>query len=166
MPILSDKDRETLTGIFAESLVDPVRVVYFTIPTSKLLVPCRASCETCADVQQIVEEVASTSDKIDLEVHNFETDRDAAARYRVDKVPAIVIEGNAQGTVRYYGAPAGSEFPNFIQDIQRVSRGETALSAEPRHCALVAGAGAGDGRRRSTTPGRRCSQQASLSRAC
>jgi glutaredoxin-like protein len=132
VPILSDKDRETLTGIFAESLADPVRVVYFTIPTSKLIVPGRVGCETCADVQQIVEEVASTSDKIELDIHNFETDRDVATSYGVDKVPAIVIEGKAQGKVRYYGAPAGSEFPNFIQDIQRVSRGETALSEDTR----------------------------------
>src|SRR5687768_12617780 len=106
MPILSDKDKETIAGIFAESLVDPVNVVYFTIPTSKLLVPGRASCETCADVQEIVEEVANTSDKITVEIHNFETDREAAQQHGVDRVPAIIIQGKSQGTVRYYGAPA------------------------------------------------------------
>jgi alkyl hydroperoxide reductase subunit AhpF len=132
MPILSDRDREAIAGIFAESLVDPVQVVYFTMPASKLFVPGRATCETCADVQELIEEVASTSDKVSVEVHNIETEREEARRYGVDRVPAIVLTGKAQGSVRYFGAPAGSEFPNFIQDIQRISTGETALSPDTR----------------------------------
>jgi glutaredoxin-like protein len=132
MPIISDKDRETIAQMFASSLVDPVQVVYFTMPTSKLFVPGRPTCETCADVQQLVEEVASTSDKISVDVYNIQADREEAEKYGVDRVPAIVLKGKAKGTVRYFGAPAGSEFPNFLQDIQRVSTGEASLSSETR----------------------------------
>jgi glutaredoxin-like protein len=132
MPIISDKDRETIAQMFASSLVDPVQVIYFTMPASKLFVPGRPSCETCDDVQQLVEEVASTSDKISLDVHNIQTEREEAEKHGVDRVPAIVLKGKAKGTVRYFGAPAGSEFPNFLQDIQRVSTGEASLSDETR----------------------------------
>jgi alkyl hydroperoxide reductase subunit AhpF len=132
MAFIGERDRATIAQIFEESLDGPVQVHYFTIPTSKLIVPGRATCETCADVQQLIDEVASISDKVSVEVHNFESEREEAHRFGVTRVPAIVIKGKAQGVVRYYGAPAGSEFPNFIQDIQHVSRGETALSPETR----------------------------------
>jgi len=132
MAFIGERDRAAIAQIFEENLDEPVQVHYFTIPTSKLLVPGRATCETCSDVQQLIEEVASMSDKVSVEVHNFESEREEAQRYGITRVPAIVIKGKAQGAVRYYGAPAGSEFPNFIQDIQQVSRGETALSPETR----------------------------------
>jgi hypothetical protein len=83
-------------------------------------------------VQQLVEEVASISDKLELEVHNLERDRDVAQRYGVDRVPAIVLASGDEARVRYFGAPAGSEFPNFLGDIQFISRSETMLSQATR----------------------------------
>ncbi len=132
MAFIRDQDRATIAQIFEESLDEPVKVMYFTIPTSKLFVPGRETCETCSDVQQLIEEVASISDKVSVEVHNFESERDEAQRHGVTRVPAIIIQGKAKGAVRYYGAPAGSEFPNFIRDIQHASTGETALSSDTR----------------------------------
>ncbi len=132
MAFIREQDRATIAQMFEETLDGPVQVHYFTIPTSKLIVPGRTTCESCNDVQQLIEEVASISDKVSVEVHNFESEREEAQRYGVTRVPAIVIKGKAKGAVRYFGAPAGSEFPNFIQDIQHASRGETALSAETR----------------------------------
>ena len=58
MALIGDDVRKKIQEIFDENLVDPVKLVYFTIPASQLLVPGRETCETCNDVQQLVEEVA------------------------------------------------------------------------------------------------------------
>jgi glutaredoxin-like protein len=132
MAFINDKDRETIKQLFDENLVSPVSLIFFTRPTSLLYVPGRETCETCDDVQHLLEEIAEFSAKIMLEVHDLQSDRDAAALYGVDRVPALIVGGQAEGRVRYFGAPMGSEFPNLIHDIVAVSRHETALTDATR----------------------------------
>ena len=132
MPLISEQDRATIKQLFDENLVNPVTFVYFTSPKSLLFVPGRETCETCEDVQHLLEEIADLSEKVSLEVHDLQNDRDAAARYGVDRVPALIVTGAAEGRLRYFGAPMGSEFPNLIHDVVAVSRRETALSDETR----------------------------------
>jgi alkyl hydroperoxide reductase subunit AhpF len=132
MAIIADRDRETITQMFDENLDEPVRLVYFTTPKSLIYVPGRLECETCDDVQKLMEEIASFSDKLSLEVHNLQQEREEAARYGVDRVPVLVLEGKAKGRLRFLGAPTGYEFSTLIQDIQLVSKGETALADETK----------------------------------
>lgn len=130
MPLIGERDRATISEMFQE-LTEPVRLVYFTVPKSLLYVPGRATCETCEDVQQLLEELASISDKLSLEVHNLEQERDEAGKHGVDRVPALVLarpEDGKVGGIRYFGAPAGNEFPTLLSDIRSLSRSETALS--------------------------------------
>jgi len=128
MAIIAERDRQTITQMFDENLTEPVRMVYFTMPKSLIYVPGRADCETCDDVQKLMEEIASFSDKLSLEVHNLQQEREEAAKYGVDRVPVLVLEGQSKGRVRFYGAPTGYEFSTLIQDIQVVSQGEPVLS--------------------------------------
>jgi len=132
VPLLSDDIRARIGEIFETNLVDPVRLVYFTIPSSGLFLPGVRGCETCNEVQELLEEVASISDKVSLEVHHLERERDVAQQYGVDSVPTTLIMGADERRVRFLGAPAGNEFGTFLQDIQMVSRGETTLSEETR----------------------------------
>jgi alkyl hydroperoxide reductase subunit AhpF len=118
--------------MFEDNLVDPVRLVYFTIPKSPLYVPGRAQCETCDDVQHLVEEIVAISDKLSLEIHNLEREPEEARRWGVAEVPALILFGPESGGVRYLGAPSGYEFSTLLQDIQFISKGETALSAATR----------------------------------
>src|SRR5436190_1739509 len=132
MAFISDQDRATIKQLFDENFVEPVTLVYFTTPTSPLIVPGMETCETCDDVQQLLGEIADLSEKITLDVHNLKTDQEAASQYGVSRVPALLITGASEGRLRYFGAPTGSEFPNLIHDIVAVSRRETALSDETR----------------------------------
>ena len=132
MALISERDREAIAKIFEENLVDPVRMVFFTIPTSPLIVPGRETCETCDDVQQLVQEIAAISDKLSVEVHHFERERDVARQYNVSRVPALVLTTGDESRVRYFGAPAGYEFMTLIQDIQNLSKRQTALSQATR----------------------------------
>jgi glutaredoxin-like protein len=118
MPLLQDKDKETIETRFQEELVNPVRLVNFTQAME---------CQFCAETRQLVEEVAALSDKIELEVYNFAIDKEKVEEYRVDKIPAIAIMGEKDYGVRYYGIPSGYEFSSFIEDIIDVSKGEVEL---------------------------------------
>jgi glutaredoxin-like protein len=133
MPFISDQDRAKIAELFEENLVDPVSLVYFTTPKSLLYVPGLESCETCEDVQKLLEEITGISDKLSLDVHNIKTDREEAERFGVNRVPALILgRDSSAGRVRYFGAPTGHEFPNLIRDIAAISRGETALRESTR----------------------------------
>jgi glutaredoxin-like protein len=118
MPLLQDKDRETVTTLFQEGLVNPVKLVNFTQALE---------CEYCAETRQLAEEIAALSDKIELEVYNFAIDEERVKEYGVDKIPAIAIVGQKDYGVRYYGLPSGYEFSSLIEDIIDVSAGEVEL---------------------------------------
>ena len=132
MPILDQQTREKISEIFEATLVDPVHMVYFTIPQSGLIVPGRETCETCNDVQTLLEELTGISEKLTLEVHHFERERSLADEYGVEGVPALILLDQDKRGVRFLGAPAGNEFTTLLQDIQFISRHETNLSAETR----------------------------------
>jgi glutaredoxin-like protein len=119
MPLLQDKDKEAVKTRFQEELVNPVKLVNFTQALE---------CQFCAETRQLVEEVATLSDKIELEVYNLAIDKEKAEEYGVDKIPAIAIMNEKDYGVRYYGVPSGYEFSSLIENIIDISRGEVELS--------------------------------------
>lgn len=134
MSLISKEDREVLINRFAKELTAPVKMVYFTKAASKLVVPGGDSngCEYCEDTRGLLEEVASMSGNIALEVHDFATEGELAAQYGVEKVPATVIVGAARGKVRFFGIPSGYEFTSLIEGIVDISKGTTDLSDATR----------------------------------
>ena len=79
-----------------------------------------------------MEEVAVLSDKLSLQVFNFQTDREQRDAYKIDKIPATVIMGEEDQGIRFYGIPSGYEFATLLETILMVSKGESGLSAETR----------------------------------
>ncbi len=93
------------------------------------------NCEYCADTQQLVEEVAGVSDKIELEAYHLDQDQDIAQKYNVDKTPGLVIASQngsepVDHGIRYAGIPAGHEFSSLIQALLMVSSGESNLKED------------------------------------
>lgn len=131
MPLISEGDRKFLTEHFSKELKDPVKIIYFTQHDTKLVVPGQ-ECLYCKETRELLEEVSSMSDKIQLEVHDFVADSQEAVQYGVDKIPATVLTGNAKGKVRFYGIPSGYEFAALIESIVAVSKGTTGLKDETR----------------------------------
>src|SRR5581483_3765996 len=101
-------------------LRDPVKLVVFSQSLE--------AAELCAQNERLVREVAELSDKLSVEVLNPAIDRERAAAYGVDRVPAIVVEGARDYGVRFYGVPSGYEFGNLVDAIVVVSTGEPQLS--------------------------------------
>ena len=69
-------------------------------------------------------------DQVSVEVLNPAIDRERAAAYGIDRVPAIVVEGARDYGIRFLGIPSGYEFSNLIDSMIVASSGRTGLSAE------------------------------------
>jgi alkyl hydroperoxide reductase subunit AhpF len=121
MALLTARDEEAVRKEFAK-LGGPVRLVVF----SQELV----AGELCRQNEQLVREVAALDDRLSVEVLNPAIDRDRAAAYGVDQVPAIVVEGARDYGIRFYGVPSGYEFSNLIDAIIVASTGAPALAPE------------------------------------
>jgi glutaredoxin-like protein len=132
MASISLRDQQAIREHFDANLKGDVEIVMFTERESPIIIPGREQCETCSDTQELLEMVSALSDKVKMTVHELSAAPDEAASYGVDRVPAFVLKGAAEGRVRFFGIPAGYEFSAFIADIVDTSRGETDLSEETR----------------------------------
>nr|MDK2850417.1 hypothetical protein [Candidatus Cloacimonadota bacterium] len=85
-------------------------------------------CNYCAETHQLLEDLISVNKLLKLEVHNFESDKDAVKSYGIDKIPAIAVIGEKDYGIRFYGMPAGYEFSSLLSAILMVSTGIHHLS--------------------------------------
>ena len=122
MPFLEERDRQTVRDRLKD-LPDPVKLINFTQ---------ELECQYCRETRNLLGEVVELSDQLSLEVYNFQIDKDKVEQYRIDKIPATVIEGAKDYGIRYYGIPAGYEFASVLEDIISVSQGESGLSAKSK----------------------------------
>jgi alkyl hydroperoxide reductase subunit AhpF len=131
MPLLPDSLQGQLRERFEQDLTGSVKVSLFTQHEGLIVIPGR-ECPTCKETGELLKEVSALSDKLELTVHDVYADPAGASQQGIERIPAIVLEGEARGKVRYFGIPAGSEFPAFVQDLIDVSKGTTSLSEESR----------------------------------
>src|SRR5204863_8335932 len=89
MGFLSTDNQNEIKRLF-EGLTGDVRLIYFTQKESPLFIPGH-DCETCKDTGTLLEEVASLSDKIKLEVHDFVPESEAVREHGIDRIPALVM---------------------------------------------------------------------------
>jgi glutaredoxin-like protein len=118
MALLSESDRRA-TQDRLKVMENPVKLVHFTQ---------EIECPSCPETRRLLQEVAELSDKLSLEIHNFQLDKDKAIQYNVDKVPGTAIEGAKDYGIRFYGLPSGYEFATLLEAIVAVSRGRSGLS--------------------------------------
>ena len=106
-----------------ENLEKPVKIVMFTQ---------EVECQFCMQTRQLISEVAALNDKIKVEIYDFLKDSEKAKEYGVDKVPAIVIVGERDYGIRFYGMPYGYELQTLLEAVINVSKGRTDVSEETR----------------------------------
>ncbi len=130
MTILSAADAAKVQTFFGEHMQDPVTIELFTEKKSMLYVPGRRDCETCAETEELLNEVAGLSDKITLVVNNVRESPESALAEGIapNLLPAFVVKGAGRGKVRFFGVPGGYEFSSLIQDVVDVSGGVTRLN--------------------------------------
>ncbi len=114
---------------FFNDLDQPVQILFFGSKEEE--------CEYCQDTLDLLEEVASLNEKIQVKAYDLAEDREIASQYRMDKAPGFAILSDANGElidygVRYAGIPAGHEFTSLINDIVIVSKRDSGLAEETR----------------------------------
>ena len=128
MALLSDQDRAVVSGHLA-AITTPVTILFFTQTID--------APDTALIARQVLDEVVSLSDQISLEEVNFVLDRERAAQFGIDGIPAVaLLRGGEDTRIRFLGAPAGYEFMSLIDAVILAGTGESGLTPESK--ALVA----------------------------
>lgn len=120
--MLREEDKKEIKSRLND-LTNPVEVKLFS---QKVM----ANCQYCEDTETLLTEVSELSDKLSLKVFNFVNDKADVEQYKVDKIPAIVLEGGEDNGLRFYGIPAGYEFATFLDTLIRVSKDDNELEAD------------------------------------
>ncbi len=122
MALLKDEVQNEARERF-KKLTGQVRLVNFTQ---------KIECHHCEETRRLTEEIASLSPKISSQVYNFALDKEKSQQYKIDKIPAIVVEAHKDYGIRFFGIPGGYEFNSFISAIYDVPMKATDLSVESK----------------------------------
>lgn len=124
MAMISDRDKNTVADRLAK-LAGRVRLVVFTQ---------EMECGFCRETRELAEEIGALSDRVTVDVLDFLQSEGEAKKWKVDKIPAIVVlgEGDRDYGLRFYGIPAGYEFVSLLESMEMVARGTSGLSDETR----------------------------------
>ena len=119
MGLLPEEHKQHVKEELSQRLVNKVKLSVFTQ---------EAECPFCKETRELIQEMGELSDKIEVTVYDFLKDKDQAAQYKIDKVPALVILGEKDYGIRYYGLPFGYEFQTLLEDMVAVSNRNSGLS--------------------------------------
>jgi alkyl hydroperoxide reductase subunit AhpF len=107
MGMIEAKNAKRISAALA-GMADPVTLTLFTK---------EQECAFCQQTRDLIQELAALSDKLVTEWFKLEKDVETAARYGIERAPAIVVRGEQDRGIRYYGIPAGYEFSTLLESI-------------------------------------------------
>ena len=125
--VLNDQITKQIRDAFAD-VQEPVQVLFFGL---------KDNCDYCNETKQLLDEVTSLNDKIELKVYDIQEHADIASQFNVTNAPGIVIAAKDNAEVKnlgiqFSGIPSGHEFSTLINDILIVSKRESGLDAKTR----------------------------------
>jgi alkyl hydroperoxide reductase subunit AhpF len=137
MGILEPDDRELVRKYLAQKLTVPVHLVVFTDNRDDEDVGAFRTGESSRQTQELVEEVASLSDAIRLEVYDMGEHARLASEWGILAAPTIAMgpagdnsDNGASPRVRFIGYPGGHEFTSFLETLGSVGRQNWGLAEE------------------------------------
>jgi glutaredoxin-like protein len=74
-------------------------------------------CLLCNETLSLAEQVANQSDKVTLDHCDCDINSEKAQEWKIERHPAIVVEGLGKGLIRFFGIPSGYEFGSLIESI-------------------------------------------------
>lgn len=131
MEMLNKDVIEATKKKFDEELDTEVRLIHFTQEPSRLILPDTLKgqeCLFCKETKQLYKEVAGLSEKLELILFDYASDKDEVEEYGIDKIPAMILQGQEDYAVRFFGIPSGYEYTSLIEAVIDVSKGKTSLS--------------------------------------
>ena len=128
---ISQQQKNQLKRTFRKDLKAPVKLQLYTQFPSAIAIPGR-DCPTCGRTQQLIEEVASASPKIELTVHDFFENPEASRANEIERIPAILLGDDEPPRMKFYGIPLGHQMAAIVETIRSLSRGVSRLTNESR----------------------------------
>jgi alkyl hydroperoxide reductase subunit AhpF len=124
MALLSDQDRQVVRTHLS-GLAHDVTLLLFTQTIG--------GPETAVIAKQILDELSGLSDRLTVEEVNVVLEKERAATFGIDKIPAIVVLRDGEDTrIRFFGAPAGYEFMSLVEAVILAGRDESGLTQDSR----------------------------------
>lgn len=78
----------------------------------------------------LLESIARASDRITLDIQAGRWDSRREAEVGIARTPAIVLRGDRDYGIRYYGIPDGYELETFLETIRAVAERRSGLAAD------------------------------------
>lgn len=122
MGLLSGEDRDYLKGMYA-GMSNDVNILFFKSENKEL-------CGFCDDIRSILDELSSLSERIKVTEYSFENDKGKVEEFGIEMAPAMVLMGNKDIGIKYYGIPAGYEFSSLVEDINDIGMNLIVLEDE------------------------------------
>jgi glutaredoxin-like protein len=94
---------------------------------SLILFTEKDDCAYCDETKELLGEIVALSDKLSLETRDIEVDSEVAEHFGVDKAPGLVVMGEEDHGIRFYGIPSGFEFGTLLEVIRLVSNDDPEL---------------------------------------
>ncbi len=120
--MLDDQIKQEVTKILA-NMVKPVTLKLFTQGME---------CGYCKETHELMNDLLTTTDKLKLEVLDFEKNEAEAKKYGVEELPTIVVMDEQDRGIRFTGIPAGYEFSSLLNSLLMVSTGVVKLTPETK----------------------------------
>lgn len=108
------------------AMIDNVKIIHFSQSIE---------CSYCRESRQLLEELVLLSEKLSLEIYNFQLDNKEVDKYTIDKIPATALiagDGTDPG-IRFFGIPSGYEFMSLIEDIIDISTRQHGFDKDQLH---------------------------------
>ena len=90
-----------------EAIEGPVKLEYFHQSPRRVMVPGRPEKPSCELAKELYEELADLSDRISLTIYEHEESAEQVKRRDVIDVPCMLVRGELNRPLRFYGAPNG-----------------------------------------------------------
>ncbi len=103
---LAGAERAQIRQQFA-AIEGPLKLEYYHQSPRRVMVPGRADRPSCQLAEELYEEIAELSDQISLTVYEYEESEAQAKRRDIVDVPCVLIRGELNRPLRFYGAPNG-----------------------------------------------------------
>ena len=102
-----------------DKILDQIKDMFNTIDSEVTLhlFTQKDHCLLCNETLDLVEQVTAQSDKVILDHCECDINSEKAQKWKIERHPAIVVEGKAKGLIRFYGIPSGYEFGSLIESI-------------------------------------------------
>ena len=131
MPVLQERARNAIRQQFETELKSDVSIRMYTRLNSLLYIPGR-ECMNCESTRQLLEEVCSLSDRVELQVIDFYGDTESALALGIDRIPAVLIGPAGKDNVRYFGMPSGFEMQVLLDTMTAAATKRSRLQLETR----------------------------------